>query len=441
MMGRNLQEKDGGGLINLARLIQTSPYIFVWALFNSRKNPAQKIRYYYAKLFWRELPHYGVLNFILILLLFLLWPLGFLAGIYKLGFSPYKSVKHKTGKYFITQIWEQFFLAICYSLTAKEYFMYGFYEKEKRKLISKYLLRLTFKPLIYSFLDRVYMKKNNLTTINHQDSKEFFDRVCKEHNLQAVSIIAKIKNGKVTYLLPKEEIAKHEALFIKPEELRGGSGAQLWVREGNKFTNSKGEKLMLSELMETLRIKSKGQELLVQPKITNHPDLFFQTKALNTIRICTMLIDNKIVIPFGVFRFSGNKKAIVDNFHAGGYVAPIVDLDKGILGAAIEMGLKSPGNWITEHPINHAKIKDLFLPFWAETKELIKRAHRVAFSSRILLGWDVAITKNGPVLIECNGWPDNELIQTGYNRPMSELAGMNSYAQKIREEYKWFYKN
>jgi hypothetical protein len=44
---------------------------------------------------------------------------------------------------------------------------------------------------------------------------------------------------------------------------------------------------------------------------------------------------------------------------------------------------------------------------------LATRAHR-AFADRTVIGWDVAITPNGPILVEGNSGPDVDLLQ----RPM-----------------------
>ncbi len=427
------------GLIDLGRLSQTSPNILLFSLFANRSSSsAAKIRYYHAKIFWKKLPSYGIRNTIFISSYFLLWPYSFLKAIRKLGIDPYRKVRRLTGKAIIQQFIEQIYLAFFYSSSPKEYFMYEFFKLENRKRIDKYLLRLTLKPLIYSFLDECYMGKNNLNYINNHDSKEFFYNVCKKYELNAVPILAKVTSEKVFFFVDLRQIRESGDLFIKPEESKGGKGAQMWRKQDNYYVNTFGETKDFDSLIEYIKgIKSNrfSNDFIIQPRVVNHQKLFFDTIALSTIRINTLLVNEIVMVTFGVFRFSLNKNSDVDNFHAGGYAAPIVDMETGELGPASGMGFSNPGHWIDMHPISGTQINGLNLPYWNETKELVSRSHKLAFNNRVLLGWDVAITDNGPILVECNGWPDNELIQKPYNRPLSELFGLDVLAQKIEDEY------
>jgi hypothetical protein len=50
-------------------------------------------------------------------------------------------------------------------------------------------------------------------------------------------------------------------------------------------------------------------------------------------------------------------------------------------------------------------IAGIEIPFWHESVELVVRAHAMAFAKFVFLGWDVALTKEGPLLLETNsGW-------------------------------------
>jgi len=55
------------------------------------------------------------------------------------------------------------------------------------------------------------------------------------------------------------------------------------------------------------------------------------------------------------------------------------------------------------------------LPFWAETVDLVRKAHYEAFPAFVTLGWDIALTAAGPVLLETNvSWAvANHQFRTG----------------------------
>jgi hypothetical protein len=55
---------------------------------------------------------------------------------------------------------------------------------------------------------------------------------------------------------------------------------------------------------------------------------------------------------------------------------------------------------------------------WNELCDLVHRAHS-AFDDWVVIGWDVAITAEGPRLVEGNSGPDIDLIQ----RPLRMAFG------------------
>lgn len=58
----------------------------------------------------------------------------------------------------------------------------------------------------------------------------------------------------------------------------------------------------------------------------------------------------------------------------------------------------------TAHPVTGAAFKGLQIPFWEETVQMMRRA--VPLASKISnIGWDVAITESGPLIIEANTIP------------------------------------
>jgi hypothetical protein len=57
------------------------------------------------------------------------------------------------------------------------------------------------------------------------------------------------------------------------------------------------------------------------------------------------------------------------------------------------------------------------MPLWHETQRLALAAHR-AFHYRTTVGWDIAITPEGPVLLEGNTNYDVMFLQRVHNQPI-----------------------
>lgn len=144
-------------------------------------------------------------------------------------------------------------------------------------------------------------------------------------------------------------------------------------------------------------------------------------KSINTIRIVTF-VNNDVVEIWGALLRMGYDKS-VDNFDAGGLSAKI-DLETGrvIKGAKV----KDPFNdtIYDNHPITNRPIIGVKIPFWEDIIELIKKA-ALEIEGVKTVGWDVAITNNGPTLIEGNdNWDKThfELIsEIGLNKRIKGL--------------------
>jgi len=110
-----------------------------------------------------------------------------------------------------------------------------------------------------------------------------------------------------------------------------------------------------------------------------------------------------------LFRMSIGSNNTVDNMHAGG-IAAQPDIKSGRLSRASDLGMDARIGWHSVHPDTGEQIEGRVLPYWEEAKRLAAEAHR-AFADRVVVGWDIAILEDGPILVEGNGNPDMDIIQ------------------------------
>lgn len=126
--------------------------------------------------------------------------------------------------------------------------------------------------------------------------------------------------------------------------------------------------------------------------------------SVNTVRIVTK--DGEII---GAGLRMGVGEAVVDNSSSGGISAP-VDIDTGIVAS---FGEREKGEQIerfAKHPDTGVAIIGFEIPFWKECVNYVALLSKKV-SSISLIGWDIAITDQGPTLIEANLAPGLDLNQ------------------------------
>lgn len=142
------------------------------------------------------------------------------------------------------------------------------------------------------------------------------------------------------------------------------------------------------------------QGYLLEEKITEHPDLArFNPSSVNTCRIVTfMQKSGEINVALAVLRIGAEGKN-TDNWHTGG-IAASIDPETGIIGEGVtrpEFG----GNRYSSHPGTGVTFQGEKIPAWEEITSLACRAAGITPFIRSV-GWDIAPTVAGPVLIEAN---------------------------------------
>lgn len=156
---------------------------------------------------------------------------------------------------------------------------------------------------------------------------------------------------------------------------------------------------------------------LFQETVKQHSGLnLLNSSCLNTLRIDTFIDkDGNIDIISAYLRMSINNKH-VDNISSGGCQVGI-NLQSGKLKQLGYSGFSNAGTRVfNKHPVTGVVFEDFEIPCFTEAKELIKKVAGYMPGLR-LVGWDVAISESGPVLIEGNSdyaMGGNDISEGGY---------------------------
>jgi len=105
-----------------------------------------------------------------------------------------------------------------------------------------------------------------------------------------------------------------------------------------------------------------------------------------------------------------NLAKLEPDWHTTEEFAAAIDIDTGRLGLMCGDRNMAPDAWWERHPKTGAPIAGRIIQNWPAVAELAARAHRV-FNGRMIIGWDLALTPDGPMVIEGNSDPDTHFLQ------------------------------
>jgi hypothetical protein len=124
--------------------------------------------------------------------------------------------------------------------------------------------------------------------------------------------------------------------------------------------------------------------------------------SVNTLRIYATLKDDDDVHILGGYLRIGREDAVVDNASAGGVFFPF-DTASGVLQSGRFNTFDTA--FFPDHPDSGMRIEGCRLPGWEEIKALVRSTLPV-FPGIRFAGLDIAMTDDGPCIIEINVKPD-----------------------------------
>lgn len=364
-----------------------------------------------------------------------------LKDLLKSPFKIYKEIstqKHPLSpKYFFLE----FYLAMFHHIYPKTYWQQGFFENKKGKNYRYFLHEGILKHCLYNYWTEYRKIKLRCHNPLSLASKENFIAFCKENNLPTVPLLKVVTpdlHGDMKKSLAYEDELKCD-LFIKPDVGKEGGGAELWYYQNKHYINHKGKQLNHIDFLKHLIKKANEQsdnKLLVQPLIRPHRDFkCFYRQATPTLRIITYFNEcEQISLGPSMFRFNMGSSEIVDNASSGGEISPII-LESGTIK---EIVLTNP--LYTRIPLSeylkNDKVEVFEIPFFKEAVELAKKAHSLQ-PCRILIGWDIIISENGPLLLEANSQPGVQYLQAAQSYPLGKNPMISVLAKTTKEAMKF----
>ncbi len=144
-------------------------------------------------------------------------------------------------------------------------------------------------------------------------------------------------------------------------------------------------------------ITADGRGYLAEELIVQAPELAaVHPSSVNTVRFVTYLKEDHVMHLFSFLRM-GAGGGIIDNATAGG-ISAAIDMETGIVTTP---GCREDMSRFLCHPDTGVQIIGMQIPRWNELLTLADQLARVVPEQKYV-GWDLALTKDGWVMVEGN---------------------------------------
>lgn len=166
-----------------------------------------------------------------------------------------------------------------------------------------------------------------------------------------------------------------------------------------------------------------------QTVIEQHADVSkIVGQTLATLRLVSVIDEKMPRTLYAIWKLPGTD-AMADNFWQTGSMLCAVNVETGVVERVVQ-GTGPDQQSVETHPETGEALVGFQIPHFEACKKLIEDAHAI-FPINSLLGWDVGLTQDGPVLVECNYNPGHEFMQHVTGKPAMD-AEMKSVFAKVQ---------
>lgn len=217
------------------------------------------------------------------------------------------------------------------------------------------------------------------------------------------------KNNQIPFVIKATESSHGEGVYVVKS---------VTTENENIYLNLLNEKkVSLNEVL------SHKDELIVEDLIKQTEQFSnFNKTSVNTVRFMTTLSPNGEAKIIAIWMKIGRSGAFVDNAGSGGNIDACVDINTGEINKVVEFNGFRNSKKIDSHPDTGVRLEGTIIENWEEIKSKVISFQK-AFPFVKAAGWDIAITDDGPVVIEVNDSWDRTgqlFIQRGWKNEIKD---------------------
>jgi hypothetical protein len=227
-------------------------------------------------------------------------------------------------------------------------------------------------------------------------SKYFFSIENHRKNIASIPTLDYILKGST---FDEKKVFKKTPLFFKPEGLSQSKGCYILdFKNGGKYNltahDSSSQSFGIDEIRKTISNEIQESNYLVQPLLRNEKSLENKLgcKELITMRVITQNYKLQIrTLSALLFIPKTNNRRVAKILR--------VNINSGVLDSSytyqgVNKISSTDQNWLE-------RTGEVSVPSWKKILGLCHRAHMLC-PNILLVGWDIALTNQGPLLIEGN---------------------------------------
>ena len=325
------------------------------------------------------------------------------------------AVRRDSGRSLPAQLVDLLWLGLRERIDPISYYLYGLYLPQRRADAAEYLTR-------YHTKNGVLQALNHLRRAPYPQRTELTDKLrfagwCERLGVRSPPVLMATDPDVASEAF--ETTSLDTDLFVKLRYGKGARNTRLYRRVAPlRYRAPDGTTLSLEQVRETLRVPGRKRALIVQQRLLNHPALAdLAGESLLVVRVMTCLdAHGQPRITDAMLRVLAKLEPGWQRRKDDEWVAA-VDVGTGELGRLTGDMPETCTVWHDTHPVTGAAVRGRMLPHWPAVCALALAAHR-GFCDRVVVGWDIAITPDGPQIVEGNPNPDVLLIQRVHGAPI-----------------------
>ena len=308
------------------------------------------------------------------------------------------AARRASGRTLRAQLGDLLSLCLRHDFDPLAYYFQELYREGGRAEAAYYLTRSETKNGLFHVLNSMRRSPDGPREMK---DKVLFAACCRREGLPVPQTLLDSGDGHddVKWKVPRDHLDRD--LFCKLRSGRGAQGVLVFrhIAPG-RYRDPKGEEIDLDTVWVWLQAASRAAPVIVQPRLRNHRELAdLADQSLVTVRVLTCLDSESR--PVATHAFLRILSKLEPKWHRKDEYGVPIDLVSGRLGAMTSDRLASCALRFSHHPVTGQAVEGRVLESWPAIQALAQDAHR-AFPHRIVVGWDIAMTDDGPMLLEGN---------------------------------------